>query len=356
MSDVDALVVGAGFYGCHIALTLKELGFTRVRLIDREHGVMRRASYVNQARVHNGYHYPRSLPTASSSRRNFGRFVDEHGFAVVRDVEMIYAIARNSRVTASQFARFCSEIGAHCREDQRAMGEMFDSATIEACFGVTELAFDASIIAEDLTKRLDAAGVDCRFGVTGRVTKCDQRSVVVETSDDPIRAQYVFNCTYAYLDDLGVHVRHKVKKELTEIALIEPPRAMTGRAVTVMDGPFFSSMPFPALRCYSLTHVRYTPHNSWTETGHTGLRFGGSRAEMMLRDAARYMPCIRAARYLRSLYELKATLITSEENDSRPIVFERSPDSDRVFSVLGSKIDNIYDVLEFVKQQEWALH
>jgi hypothetical protein len=165
----------------------------------------------------------------------------------------------------------------------------------------------------------------------------------------------VFNCTYAYLDNLGVRVRNKIKKELTEIALIQPPREMAGRAVTIMDGPFFSSMPFPALSCYSLTHVRYTPHMSWTEAGDASLRFGGSRAEAMMRDSARYMPCIGGSTYLRSLYELKTILVKSEDSDSRPIVFEQAEDTDRVYSVLGSKIDNIYDVTAYLKQQAWPL-
>jgi glycine/D-amino acid oxidase-like deaminating enzyme len=353
MTDVDAIVVGGGFYGCHIALGLAELGFERIRLIEREPGIMRRASYVNQARVHNGYHYPRSLPTGISSRRNFARFVEDHAFAVLPDVEMIYGIAHSSRVTGSQFDRYCHEIGAPCREDKRALHDLFDPALIETCFSVREIAFDASALAQDLRTRLNAAGVDCRFGVSGRVSRWDDQWVLVETTDEPIRARYVFNCTYAYLDDLGVRVRNRIKKELAEIALIHPPREMTGRAVTVMDGPFFSSMPFPALSCYSLTHVRYTPHQSWTDPGVASLEFSGSRAEAMMRDTVRYMPCMRASTYQGSLYELKAILVKSEESDSRPIVFEQSEDTDRVFSVLGSKIDNIYDVLAYLKQKQW---
>ncbi|WP_210335504.1 FAD-dependent oxidoreductase [Microvirga sp.] len=352
---MDALILGGGFYGCHIALALKELGFGRVQIIEREPGIMRRASYVNQARVHNGYHYPRSLTTGISSRRNFNRFVEEHPFAVVPDVEMIYGIACNSRVTGSQFARFCDEIGAACREDRQVMNELFDPALIETCFSVTEIAFDASALARNMMSRLVAAGVDCRFGVKGRVSRWDDQSVIVDTADTPVRAQYVFNCTYAYLDDVGIRVRNRIKKELTEIALIKPPREMSGRAVTVMDGPFFSSMPFPSRSCYSLTHVRYTPHMSWTEAGEAALRFDGSRAEMMIRDTSRYMPSMRTSAYLGSLYELKTILVKSENSDSRPIVFERSDDSDRMYSVLGSKIDNIYDVLAYLKQQPWLL-
>jgi glycine/D-amino acid oxidase-like deaminating enzyme len=355
VTEVDALVIGGGYYGCRIAIALKAMGFARVRIVEREPKLMQRASYVNQARVHNGYHYPRSLPTAVSSRRNFDRFVDEHHFAVVPAVEMVYGIARNSRVTASQFARFCQEIGAPCRENKRAMEELFDPVLIENCFSVTEIAFDTSLIADNLIAKLHSVGVDCYTGSTARVLTCTDSAVHVETSQGAVHAQYVFNCTYAYLDAIGLDLRTRVKKELAEVALIQPPREMNQRAVTIMDGPFFSSMPFPALSCYSLTHVRYTPHASWTDPGDAAMTFGGSRAQAMLRDATRYMPCMRSATYLQSLYELKAVLARSEESDSRPILFEQARESDRVYSVLGAKIDNIYEVLAYLELQQWPL-
>jgi glycine/D-amino acid oxidase-like deaminating enzyme len=275
-----------------------------------------------------------------SSQRNFERFVEEHRFAAGLDVEMIYAIAYNSRIAASQFARFCSEIGAPCWENKAVLDEMFDSALVEACFSVRELTFDRSLLADDLKRRLARARVDCRFGVTGRLARCSDEAVVVETGEDVVQAQYVFNCTYARLDDVGIDVRNRIKKELAEVALIAPPREMNGRAVTVMDGPFFSSLPFPPLSCGA---------------GDQALSFSGSRAQVMLRDASRYLPCMRDAIHLRSLYDIKAVLATSEGSDSRPILFERSPASERVYSVLGSKIDNIYDVLACLKQQQWFL-
>ena len=76
---VDALVIGGGFYGCSIALALRrDFGLKRVMLVERESALMGRASYVNQARLHNGYHYPRSLTTAYRSRANLPRFTAEH--------------------------------------------------------------------------------------------------------------------------------------------------------------------------------------------------------------------------------------------------------------------------------------
>jgi glycine/D-amino acid oxidase-like deaminating enzyme len=69
-------VIGGGFYGCFIAAFLSEAGQTVV-VLEKEDSLLKRASYSNQARVHNGYHYPRNLVTAARSRANFPRFVNE---------------------------------------------------------------------------------------------------------------------------------------------------------------------------------------------------------------------------------------------------------------------------------------
>ena len=80
--ECQALVIGGGFYGCEVALELERLGLAPIYLVEREPDLFARASYVNQARVHNGYHYPRSLVTAERSQRNFSRFCRDYGEAV----------------------------------------------------------------------------------------------------------------------------------------------------------------------------------------------------------------------------------------------------------------------------------
>ena len=110
----DAVIIGGGFYGAAIAIYLaKQRGLKRIVLVECESALLTRASYNNQARVHNGYHYPRSFTTAYRSRVNLPKFVRDWPDAVKQDFTKLYAIARrNSKVTAKQFERFCWEIGA----------------------------------------------------------------------------------------------------------------------------------------------------------------------------------------------------------------------------------------------------
>lgn len=352
-TDADAVVIGAGFFGCHVALQLRQMGMGRVVIADRESGLLRRASYVNQARVHNGYHYPRSLGTAARSRRNFARFCGDHPFAIASGFEKIYAIARQSRVSATQFAAFCAEIDAPCRESPAHLRRLFDSDLIDAAFLTQEVAFDAAALAADLLARVLDAGVELRLNTEVRIADADHAGATVQVGAETLRVVWAFNCTYAALDTVGVRLHSPLKKELAEIALIEPPPAMAEIGVTVMDGPFFSTMPFPARACHSLTHVRYTPHAAWIDPAEAPTRTT-SQAASMLRDGARYLPALARARPLGSLYDIKVVLLQAEEDDARPILFEPAAESPHVISILGGKIDNIYDVLEVLHLHDWS--
>jgi len=66
----------------------------------------------------------------------------------------------------------------------------------------------------------------------------------------------------------------------------------------------------------------------------------------MVRDAERYLPAMRSSRYVDSLWEVKTLMPRSEQDDSRPILLRRSDEHPSCLTVLGAKIDSVYDVEE----------
>lgn len=146
--DADAVVIGGGFYGAVIASYLaSERDMRRVILIERERSLMQRASFSNQARVHNGYHYQRSFTTAYRSRVNLPRFMQEWDSAVQTNFVKLYAIARrNSKVTSAQFVRFCQSISAPLEPAPPAYQALFDSQLIERAFITEEYGFNTDVI------------------------------------------------------------------------------------------------------------------------------------------------------------------------------------------------------------------
>jgi glycine/D-amino acid oxidase-like deaminating enzyme len=363
------IIVGGGAYGCHVALRLAErFGGEGVLIVEREADLLRRASYNNQARVHGGYHYPRSLLTGFRSRVNAPKFAREFKDAVVSDFVHCYAIGRRrSNVTAGQFEKFCRRIGADIRPARSSLVRLFDGEHIEAVFEVREPAFDADRLRDMLRTRIGQAGI--ALALETEATRVTVEREAGTKAGRPLRlltrnvrsgqrgelcCGHLYNCTYSSLNGLlarsGLETV-RLKHQATEIALVEVPASLRGLAVTVMCGPFFSLMPFPPLRLATLSHVGYTPHYEWVddplEGGHPGHEPPfpqGTRFDRMRRDAMRYLPRLKDCSYVRSLWEVKTILPQSGVNDSRPILFKRDPAAPNVVSLLGGKIDNIFDL------------
>jgi glycine/D-amino acid oxidase-like deaminating enzyme len=174
-------------------------------------------------------------------------------------------------------------------------------------------------------------------------------------------ASHVFCCAYAQLNAPGVGgglAPIKLKHEIAEIVLVEPPEPLLKLGVTIMDGPFFSLMPFPAKGLHALYHVRYSPHAHWYDGSETYRPAYGrlNSAEKqtafrhMVRDAARYVPLVADCRYSESLFDVRTVLPLSETDDSRPILFKPHFGISNYHLVMGGKIDNVYDIIDVVSR------
>ncbi len=359
-TEYDYVVIGGGFYGCCLALFLRSIS-ARVLLIEAGPRLMDRASRVNQARVHTGFHYPRSAATAVKSMLLHRRFLADFPAAVVDDFQMLYAIARRrSKVTAKKFHRMFRDMGAPIEPALPGHRALFNPDMVEEVFACHEVAFDHKLLGQQVAARLADAGIAVRLE-TELLGLTDHRCGVVAALSDgsEVTARYAFNITYAQINAVlaKADLPHaRLKHEIAELALIQPPRELEKIGITVMDGPFFSAMPYPSEQLYSLTHVRYTPHESWADNPqardpyrHLASLDPQTRYAFMLRDSQRYLPCLAGAEYRRSIYEVKTILIKNEGDDGRPILYHQKPDDSRVISILGGKIDNIYDLFEAVK-------
>ena len=322
-------------------------------LLEARDDLLTRASYVNQARIHTGFHYPRSFVTAMRSLALHRRFRDDFAEAVVDDFTMLYAIAASgSKVTPQRFERMFTDLGAPFERAGRGEAALFAEDRVAAVFHCAEHGFNAVALRRVLRDRLAQAGVIVATGSEVTATEPGDGGVTVRLQGAAIRAPVVINATYGqFAGQSGAPVRVPLKYEMAEVALIDPPRELAGLGVTVMDGPFFSTMPFPPLSAYSLTHVRYTPHYAWTSGETRPERGARSQARHMLQDAARYLPCLAKAAPRGSLYETKTVLLRNEGDDGRPILLDRDPDCLGLMTVLGGKLDNIYDLFEALAAQ-----
>lgn len=366
-AKVDYLIVGGGFYGCCLALFLRSVS-DNVMLVEAGDQILTRASRVNQARVHTGFHYPRSMLTAVKSLVLHNRFAVDFPEAIVDDFRMLYAIAgKRSKVSAKRFHGMFRDMGSPIRPADPSHAALFDPDRIEQVFECREYAFDYKMLRRKVQERFDAIDLDVRLRtmVAGIEERADGAVARLSTGEE-IEARFIFNVTYAQINALlrtaGLP-EAEMKHEIAEVALVQPPPPLERLGVTVMDGPFFSCMPHPGEALHSLTHVRYTPQASWTDRSSARSAYDRladtpleSRHRYMIADAQRYLPCMADAKWQRSMFDVKTVLLKNEADDGRPILFRRQPHGSHVISIMGGKIDNIYDLFDLTRatSPEWA--
>lgn len=152
----DAIIIGAGMYGLYATKVLSERGY-KVLVLEYDSNPFMRASYINQARVHNGYHYPRSLSTALKSAKYFNRFVSDFPFAINNTFEKIYAISSQfSFATAENFQKFCDAAKIKCEEV--VSSKYFKSQMIEKTFSCLEYSFDYAKIRDYFINEIKNTG------------------------------------------------------------------------------------------------------------------------------------------------------------------------------------------------------
>ena len=332
----------------------------KIIIIEKENTILSRSSKNNQARVHTGFHYPRSALTAVKSMILHEKFAKNFSSAIKDDFKMLYAIAnQNSKISSKRFFRMFNEMKAPIKKASAKDISLFNNDYIDGVFECNAAAFDYSILKHNLMNKLELAGVKILFNTEVRKFHNDKYAAAILKNGSSLNAKYIFNVTYGNTNNLlntSCLDKIDIKNELTEMAIISPPIELKNLGITVMDGPFFSMMPFPHLKKHTLTHVSYTPHKSWVTKDHDKTpyfnitkNYDKSNYIFMIKSAAKYLPIIKYSTYEKSFYEIKSILIKSELNDSRPILFHQSRISPNIFSIIGGKIDNIYDLFEIIK-------
>jgi hypothetical protein len=150
--------------------------------------------------------------------------------------------------------------------------------------------------------------------------------------------------------------------DLTEVLLGEVSPLLAGYGFTVMDGPFWSLMPFGHSGLMSLTNVGLTPlvRNEsepkfpcqLRRTGCEPLRLSECTTCLARPQSAGVHQVQQLSIFLKEanyfqvkdrLLTVKATLKTTEADDARPTLIQRDSDIN-VWTVLSGKVSSLFDL------------
>lgn len=371
MKRYDRIIIGAGLYGLYAALFCAKRG-ENCLVLEYDSEAFKRATYINQARVHMGYHYPRSLSTAVKSAGYFNRFNEDYGFCVLDKFEQIYATSAHfSWTNAKQFQKFCEAAQIRC--DEVPVSKYFKQGMCDGAFLTEEYTYDAHILRDWYLEQLEKyPGVKIEFGA--RIEQIQRKEAFYEVrmaDGTGYESRFVLNATYASCNQIlqkCVDMREEtfgIKYELCEIILCDVDEKLRDTGLTVMDGPFFSIMPFGKTGLHSLTSVTFTPHMTSYDkmpTFECQAKSGGFCSPVQLgncndciakpESAWNYMSGL-AHKYMRddlkfefkeTLFSMKPILKASEVDDSRPTVVKVHSSEPYMVSVLSGKINTVYDL------------
>lgn len=350
----DAVIIGGGIFGLYSSQILS-LGGLKVAIVEKEKEIFERASKINQARVHRGYHYPRSLDTARKTASYFDRFCSDFSFAILKPFKQYYAISKeHSKISLNEYIRFCEKVGISLKEVSKSL--FFQEDKVEAVFEAEEACFDYAKLKEYfLNQSLSNKNITIYCDNFPVFQKISNAKYILTLRDFTLlETSLVVNTTYSNVNKINKMFGFKgydIKYELCELKICKIHNGFSGIGLTVMDGPFFSLMPFGDGSLYSLSSVNFTPiSTSYTKPqkiNYMKVRYSDKKAEFLARS---YLKNNIDFKYLYSIFEVKPILMSSEEDDSRPTLITVHSQNPYFVSVLAGKISTIYDLEKSLKQ------
>jgi hypothetical protein len=378
MLQVDFIIVGGGIFGVYTALFLAEKKY-KVCLLEKESGLFKKASVVNQARLHSGYHYPRSISTATMISEYKDRFAADHKLFINTQFENYYAIDKNTSFTnSSQFERFCEFIKIPVRNV--SAHPSIDFANIEALYLTNEYSFDPIRMAEYYTAKV-VDNKNISILLNSKIIEAEKTNgvwnvqyiVTGNSNTESITSDTIINATYAGIN--GVNSIFGMKPielmyELSELAFVRSPELMN-IGLTVLDGPFASIIPCGHSGVLSLSSVTYTHHRvshdvlpvfecqQINKTCSPALVSDCNSCEAkpisnqrkMMNQIKRYLREDVSLDYLYSLYAIKSKLKSSYIDDGRPTEISKLSALPSYYCLFSGKINSIYEIEKLINDE-----
>jgi hypothetical protein len=368
-----AAVIGGGIFGLYCALELLKNQF-QVDIYEQATQVGQGASKINQARLHLGYHYPRSKETALQCIKGFYRFQERFPQSVNNNFKQYYVIAsKGSKTTAEEYLNFCRDLELPHKEVKLGR-DIINENRIDLCIEVPEVAFDYKKIVDSLEEEIRSLGGRILLNhkiISGDViskTKTLEYQNTAEGSRGSVKYDLVINATYMNINGLnqifGLR-QETLAFEMCEMSLVSLPDEYNSIGVTIMDGNFCAIMPFGISGYQTISDVRRTPH----ERSDCNLpRFKCNIADKscspsnidncsgcelvpstnyykMLGLAKQYLPYAKHLKLVKPMFMVKTILSNVEDTDARPSKIFNYLEAENYYVIFAGKIDTVLDLV-----------
>lgn len=325
-------VAGGGWYGSHIALSLKSLGY-EVVLFEKNNDLFSGASGSNQFRLHQGFHYARSYRTRVQSRDGYLRFLERYPSLSSPVKDNIYAVpAEKSLIDYLTYKLIMTSSGIAFSQVEP------DNFDIRMCDGALQT--DERVLltrkAKDFFKAKLGSALALNENVSS-IVNCEQYCYVNGKKFD-----YFIDATWGGLSDYSKSVFYE------PTLLLYYETTLVHAAITFVDGDLCSIYPTEQPNVHTLSSVPHTPLGRFAckkraeeclaRVDAALIREKRSAMEDQVREF--YPTFTEKFKFLEPQLSVKTKILGTADDRSCYVEKER-----RTFRVLSGKIDTIFSAM-----------
>lgn len=322
-------VIGAGFYGLHIATRLQALGL-ETKLFEKSDRILGFASGNNQFRLHLGFHYARNFRTRQQSRDGYFRFLERYGSLTKEIPENYYLVPQgDSLIDFPTYKLIMMSSGLDFVERQKP------DVIGYPC---------GSVLTDERVLMIDRARQYFHESLSGTIHLETEAFLAAHEHSVEVNGEsfdYCIDCTWGHL----IPDKNFFFESTILLYYQKKSSATPARAYTFVDGPLCSLYPTEIPDIFTLSSVPHTPirqHNTSAEalvaiTNLSGHDINLKRL-LMEKQLMRYYPSF-LDEYEYAEPQLCVKTKPFGQDDDRSCYVKKDG---RLIKCLSGKIDNIF--------------
>tara|TARA_B100000787_G_scaffold168248_1_gene156653 strand:- start:603 stop:1637 length:1035 start_codon:yes stop_codon:yes gene_type:complete len=329
-------VIGSGFFGITLGLVLSKKH--EVDIYEKENSILNGASSSNQFRFHLGYHYPRSQKTMHEINKSKDLFISYFGKKVFGKTFNYYLVANTSKTSYKKYEQFLIKNNLYYVSKNLFSNNKFIEKTILTKEKILNIFNFKKIVIDKIKK----SNLNLKL-------KKEFNKKNLEEYDKVIIATYSNN--NLLLRKLGIKKLSDYKFQLVEKILVKLPKQYSKKSFIVIDGNYVCVDPYLGTKYHLLSDVKLsklettigkfpTFKNKNKKYLNKGIikNIKISRFNKFINRSSSYLPFLREAKYIGSMYVVRTIKKNKEKTDERTSSVNFH--SNKILSVLSGKWNN----------------
>lgn len=339
---MNIAIIGAGWYGCHIAAMLKDQ-CTKLTIYEKNNYLLSEASGNNQFRLHQGLHYARSSATRIQSRDGFLRFSERYPFFAKKIEKNYYLIPKYA--SNMDFDTYFSIMFSSGLKIEKTSLNNTPYLMQEKFEGI--ISCDERLILTSKARNYFNVLLKDNLVINCTIKDITQDNEIVYINGE--KYNYVVDATWG---SLNTSENKKLYYEVSLLLYYTKKNNQNFPAITLVDGELWSIYPTEDDKKYTLSSVKHTPlkiFNVKNDAYYYKQQVNNSIIESvrlkMEEEVKMYFPSFDDHFKYESPQLSIKTKPYGKSDDRSASVYRNS----NIFIIQSGKIDNIFQVADFIQ-------